>query len=396
MAQTNQRTTEDSELESKINIKIKPLLFQTPFHEYESLTSWLIRASFNQFCPPLSFTWYYWRGFRVWTYDIDKGFEHINPQIHKDIAVLVQTDEASISKHTLADFAKHIGSTPKSKVAFTWTSPLSKRNRYSRIGSYYCPYCMEDKDTSYLSLLWRFSWTVCCTKHKIALQNNCHNCDTLYQPQLIPIEVGKINHCYHCHEKLSPSSTKLIASDKTYEFQLTAESVYRTKRGLLFGEMVDISIWFETLLFLINIVRKGVNNLDHLFGKILLTHGVLNEMHETLIPRSRLSFDSLEIKERIFLLECAYRLMEVSLDAWLSVCEQHNATQNSFAWSKGVIIPVSFLPVYQRLPKSKQAKRKYVLRTSNPTPPHVVINHWERLKRKIAMQQAYEKHRENN
>lgn len=395
MAKTNKRTSQGHRLEPKI--KVKPLLFQTPFYSDESLTSWLIRASFRQFCPPLSFTWYYWRNFRVWIYDIDKGFEHINPQIHKDIAVLAETTEDSIRKHTLADFAVSTGANPNSKVAFTWTSPLSKRNRYSRIGSYYCSECMGDSK-AYLSLLWRFSWVVLCTKHSVILGKTCPNCDVAYQPQLIPLEVGRINHCYSCNEKLHTPTPKLVTSDKLYEYQLVAESVYRNKKGLVFGEVVDIADWFETLLFLINMVRKGVNNIEHLLGQILLTHRVLHDMKEIVIPRSRLSFDSLNAKERMFLLECSYRLMQIPLDVWLTVCEKHKATQNSFIWSKDSTIPSPFMPVYKNLPSSYRVRQKQASSssTSNPTAPDVVINYWERIKRRIEMEQAYEKYRENN
>lgn len=395
MAKTNKRTSQGHRLEPKI--KVKPLLFQTPFYSDESLTSWLIRASFRQFCPPLSFTWYYWRNFRVWTYDIDKGFEHINPQIHQDIAVLAETNEDNIRKHTLADFAISTGANPNSKVALTWTSPLSKRNRYSRIGSYHCSVCMDDSK-AHLSLLWRFSWVVLCTKHGVILDNTCPNCNVAYQPQLIPLEVGKINHCYSCREKLHTSTPKLVTSDKLYEYQLVAESVYRNKKGLVFGEVVDIADWFETLLFLINMVRKGVNNIEHLLGQILLTHRVLHDMEEIVIPRSRLSFDSLDIKERMFLLECSYRLMQIPLDVWLTVCEKHKATQNSFIWSKDSTIPSPFMPVYKNLPSSYRVRQKQASSssTSNPTSPEVVINHWERIKRRIEMEQAYEKYRENN
>jgi len=121
-------------------------------------------------------------------------------------------------------------------------------------------------------------------------------------------------------------------------------------------------------------------------------------MKEIVIPRSRLSFDSLNAKERMFLLECSYRLMQIPLDVWLTVCEKHKATQNSFIWSKDSTIPSPFMPVYKNLPSSYRVRQKQASpsSTSNPTPPEVVINHWERIKRRIEMEQAYEKYRENN
>lgn len=396
MSKTDQRFTQDYWLKTLPIATVQPLVFKTNFRKDESITSWLIRASFSQFCPPLSFTWYHWRPLRIWVYDVDKGFEHIDAQIQKDIASLAEIDDKDVSQHTLAYFAKCIGANINSKVAYPWTTPLSKRNRYSRIGNHYCPECLENDDEAYLSILWRFSWVVCCTKHKIALQSNCPHCDAPYQPQLIPIDIGKINYCYSCSEKMNALTAKLIPSEAVCEYQATAISVYRAKQGIVFNQMVDIADWFESLLFLINMTKKAVNNIDHKFGKILLSLGVLHAIDEITVPRSRLSFDHLSVKERLFLLESAYRLMQIPLEQWMLVCEQHDATQNSFHWSKDTVIPKPFLPVYNQLPKSNKAKKKVDSNLNNPTPPNVVINHWARLKRKMEMQKAYEKHRESN
>lgn len=187
-----------------------------------------------------------------------------------------------------------------------------------------------------------------------------------------------------------------IPSETVCEYQETAISVYRAKQGIVFDQMVDIADWFESLLFLINMTKKAINNIDHKFGKILLSLGVLNSIDEITRPRTKLSFDHLSLKERLFLLETAYRLMQIPLQQWKLICEKHDATQNSFYWSKNTVIPKPFLPVYNQLPTSKKAQRKINNNPRNPTPPNVVFNHWARLKRKMEMQKAYEKHREIN
>lgn len=396
MSKTDQRFTQDYWLKTLPIATVQPLVFTTNFRKDESLTSWLIRASFKQFCPPLSFTWYHWRPLRLWIYDIDKGVEQIDDQVHKDIASLAKIDEDELHQHTLAYFAKCIGTNIYSKVAYPWTTPLSKRNRYSRIGNPYCPECLESDDEAYLSILWRFSWVVCCTKHKVVLQSNCPHCDAPYQPQLVPIDIGKINYCYSCNEKMNAPTAKVIPSETVCEFQATAVTVYRSKQGLVFNQMVDIADWFESLLFLVNITKKAVKNIDHKFGKVLVSLGILHDLDKITLPRSKLSFDHLSAIERLFLLENAYKLMKISLEEWALVCELHDATQNSFHWSKDSKIPKPFLPVYNQLPKSNIAKRRTEYSPNNPTPPSVVINHWARLKRKIEMQKAYERHCEQN
>lgn len=87
---------------------IKPLTISTPFYDGESMTSWLMRASFNQGCSPLIFTQFYWGKRRLWTYDLDKGFNHIDKAIHQDIAILADIEPKLIEPHTLLYYAKQL------------------------------------------------------------------------------------------------------------------------------------------------------------------------------------------------------------------------------------------------------------------------------------------------
>ena len=76
----------------KKNHKISPLPIKTKFYEDESISSWMIRAALNQGCTPLTFTQYYWSQHRLWTHDLDKGFEHFDPNITLDISKLAKID----------------------------------------------------------------------------------------------------------------------------------------------------------------------------------------------------------------------------------------------------------------------------------------------------------------
>ena len=76
----------------KKNHKINQLPIKTKFYEDESISSWMIRAALNQGCAPLTFTQYYWSQHRLWTRDLDKGFEYFDPNITLDISKLARID----------------------------------------------------------------------------------------------------------------------------------------------------------------------------------------------------------------------------------------------------------------------------------------------------------------
>lgn len=126
MSKTDQRATQ--------NHRVKPLSFATPFLCGESLTSWLVRAALKHGCSPLTFTYYYWPKYRIWTYDVDKGFDHFDGQIRSDIAVLTGHNVDTFDAQTLIDFSEDTSVKSDHKTPLLWTTPLSKRNRYSRLG----------------------------------------------------------------------------------------------------------------------------------------------------------------------------------------------------------------------------------------------------------------------
>ena len=136
MAKTDKRVAQ--------NYRIKPLTIATPFYKGESITSWLVRAALNQGCDPQTLAYYFWPSRRVWTCDVDKGFKHIDSHIHADMAVLARTVIDDFDNQNLMSLSQPLSDHISSRTPVPWTQPLSKRNRYSRIGYPYCPNCMED------------------------------------------------------------------------------------------------------------------------------------------------------------------------------------------------------------------------------------------------------------
>lgn len=382
MVKTNQRTTQ--------NFRVKPLTFATPIVKDESITSWLVRAALRQGCTPLTLTFWFWPDYRIWTYDVDKGFEHIDHSIHKDMAVLARGIVEDFDEQNLVSFARETNNNGSRKISLAWTQPLSKRNRYARFGYPYCPDCMAEDRGAYLKLKWRFTWSVCCSEHRIFLQSECSNCRTPYQPQLSNPECGFINHCHACRSKIDKVAIEKKPSEAIYQFQQLADNVFIEKEGSVLGKMVDISEWFEYLSFLINMVRIAARNPDYMFGKLLCELGI--DVKGISIPKTALRFDCLPLEERVVLLENAYYLFQIDFSDWVQSCQALNVTQNSFKWSKNSVIPNVFCPIHDQLPRKKKRPYKVQNIKVNPSSPDAVMAAWRRLQRKIEMTKNYEKY----
>ena len=386
MPKTDQRATQ--------NYWVKPLAFATPFLSGESLTSWLVRAALKHGCSPLSFTYYYWPEYRLWTYDVDKGFDHFDGKIKSDIAVLTGHNVDTFDDQILIDFSEDTSVKSDNKTPLLWTTPLSKRNRYSRLGYPYCPDCMGDDKEAYLKLQWRFTWSVCCTKHKTFLQIECAHCNQPYQPQLLDVEQRYINRCHSCLSKIDKTISVITPSDALNAFQKLADQAFFSKQAVVLGQVVSMAQWFEYLLFLINLVRRGLKNPNYMFGKLIAALGI--DSNTLSLPKTALRFDYLPVDERVALLECAYHLLQLDADTWVKACLTLNINQNSFQWSKSTVTPKAFNQVYDQL--HRVPTRHYKAQSEEdmqPTSPKVVMAAWNRLKRKMQMRERYDKHKED-
>lgn len=380
MVKANQRVTQ--------NYRIKPLTFATPLVKDESITSWLVRAALNQGCSPQTLVYYFWPNYRIWTYDVDKGFKHIDPIIHADMAILARTVVDEFNSQTLINFSQVTSEDISSRTPLPWTQPLSKRNRYSRVGYPHCPDCMENSKDAYLKLQWRFTWSICCTEHRKLLQIDCLCCNQPYQPQLVNTDQRYINHCHHCRSKIGKVDKELVITESIYRFQLQADKVFYDKQGVVLGKTVGMNDWFDYLIFTINIVRMALRNSNYMFAKLLLEFDI--DIGSLSLPKTALRFDYLPIEERAALLEHAFCIFEIAYKDWVSCCQKLNITQNSFQWSKRTVIPKAFHQVYDQLPKIPT--RKYLAQEEDlqPTSPEAVMASWNRLNRKIKMMDSYE------
>lgn len=373
---------------------IKPLPVRTPFFQGESITSWLVRSALNQGCDTLTFSSYYWSDFRMWVYDVDKGFNRINEAIHDDFAVLAQTERGVFDENNLLSQLSNFADVSSAdNINNKWTLPLSKRNRRSRIGYNFCPLCLAEDEVPYLRLKWRFSWYVYCERHTIAMETDCFNCGTPYQPNMIPAELRHINYCPNCQKQLNESYLKnLLVEPNAFKLQEQALTVIAENKGVIFDKEVTVKEWFDFMLFLMGIARRAAKttNPNYMFYKFMCEMGVdvgLADLEDSL---TGLAFDYLHQVERIRFMKYAYILLEKTQEEWLQVCEKLNISQNSFHFSKRQTIPCAFFPVYNQLPINNRTKRKNNTSDIKPTSPQAVKKSWERLQRKMKMKDLYE------
>lgn len=381
--------------ESLQSNRIKPLTIKTPLYYDESISSWLIRAALNQGCDILTFTQFYWPDYRLWTYDVDKGFNHIDVQIHKDMAVLAGMHYRAFNANTLVSFAKKMGLSDNYKqINIPWTQPLTKRNRRALLGYQYCPLCMQSDSDARLKLSWRFTWSLYCVQHQIKLQSTCTQCHQPYQPQLLEANMRYINHCHSCKHKLSKAADNnpaYLLDDYSYKFQRIASKVYVDEFGYSFGEKVSMQEWFELMAFYVNIVRRGASKPDYMFGKLLKSFSInVNTMTP---PKTGLRLNQLPINERIELLGYAAQLNDTDINTWIKKCEEISITQNSFNWNRKTLIPEPFKSIYMQLLIIKNQKRQNSQNLNTPRAPESVMKLWERLKRKTEMRELYDQDR---
>lgn len=379
--------------------QIKPLTVVTPFYENESISSWLVRAALNQGCDPLVLTQFYWPSYRLWTYDVDKGFNLINPNIHDDLAILANTSREQFDEQNLISITSRMGEQPRTKnISMPWTLPLSKRNVKALIGYQYCPLCLAEDKAAYLRLNWRFSWYTHCEYHNIRMELNCGECNMPYQPNLVDATQRYINRCHHCRTNLRDSYLlNLLVVEEACRFQKIAQDTLNTGHALVFNQSVTTKHWFDYMLFLINIARRTARATDSkfMFYRLMQAMGTdillaENNRPELCDSSTGLAFDYLSIHERIRFISYAQILAERSLQEWVDVCKEVGVSQNSFHWSTKQKIPEAFMPVYHQLPLNNRKKSINRVQANNPKSAKSVQKSWERLKRKIEMRDSYE------
>lgn len=281
------------------------------------------------------------------------------------------------------------------KKHLSWIVPLAKRNRLRFLGYQYCPICFENqKEQPHLKIYWRFTWNIFCNLHKVLLQNKCPSCKEVYQPQLLHVTSRYINYCYNCKASLyfdkSQQSLDHTCIKHALSFQVRAHNAYLTGLGTILGQELQFKDWFETVLFFLNIIRKGKEKPNYMFGLLLKELNI--SLSETKNPIEPLSTNFLSSIMRCELFSTLELLIAVPKERWIKALAKHGISQNSFHWAKNTVIPVGFLSVYHGLPKLVRGKVTYRV-SSGVKSKKTIANEWKVLQKKFKRMDFYEKYK---
>lgn len=358
------------------NYRIKSGVIRTPLYPNESIGSWLIRAALDCGTEPIIFTSFYWDKWRLWTLDLDRGFELIAPQIYEDIAELSLNRQVDLTHHSLYSVLKPInGEQTLLKGQAKWVLPRSSRNRSHRSGQPYCACCLEE--LPYLRNEWRFAWHFGCLKHHTLLETKCPHCSEPYQPHLLSADKRQLNYCHHCGKHLSVTGEKLTEVET--ETLMLLDGVFKADSGFCFQQQVNAKTYFAILRYVINLIRRAsMVKPSHAIARFIKQLGI----SQTALCQTKtaLAFEVLPVKERKHLIVNAIKILQVPCEVLIQAIKQSGITQKAFAFET---YPVELETFFKYALKGKTVTRKTSLRNSKNSSVLSLNRQWERLKRQL-------------
>lgn len=360
------------------NYRIKSGVIKTPIYPDESISSWLIRAALDCGTEPIVFTGFYWEKLRLWTYDLDRGFELIAPFIYDEVSELSINHIIKLQDHSLYNLLKTINAKQTLiKGQAKWVLPRSSRNRTHRNGQPFCSYCLAE--TPYLRNGWRIAWNYGCLEHKLVLADRCGHCETLYHPHLLSADKRQVNHCHQCGGKIDAQLEPL--DDYDIEIIGTLNQVLNSHTGICFAGEVNSKAYFDILRYIINFLRKvAVAKPTYCIVKFVDSLGI--SQAEICQPKTALAFELLPTHERRNLLRHAFKIMQSSPDLVFKAIKLSGITQKSFAFE---FYPNELNPFVHRA-KSSQERAERRLPVKPSASGVLALNRkWERLKRQLSL-----------
>ena len=230
------------------------------FENDELFSSWLIRTSLENGSDPMTWTWFYWKGWRPWTVDLDRYCP--NDKLLQ-ISCSQFTDK-QLEQATLAPTIKKILSyQPSLQQTWPWIIPLGIRNRERTGGLHFCPKCLQEKPI-YFRKAWRYSWNHTCFKHNILLFECCPSCSNPLIPHKVDLDYPKLNLCKRCGFDLS-SIIMEHSSNKVFQIQFLLNAAIYSEDIIFPWNIQNISELFATIRYFynfINLATKRVVNSD--------------------------------------------------------------------------------------------------------------------------------------
>jgi len=299
-------------------------IYVLPIMHNESLSSWLIRNSVMQGSDPMGWIYGIWGDWRVWTRDIDR-YIPIDKAGQLKMATGIQLK--TIQNMTLSPFIKNIyGELPDTQKAWKWVVPTGQRNRTRTNGMPFCPQCLKDK-LPYFPIHWRFSWNVGCNRHGTLLQIHCPKCHTVFSPHLLTYDKPYIHLCTSCGFDLSTIEAPKV-DNLLMIFQLLLDTVAQDNiSGLDFplhpAPTTPVTLFelLRDLLSLPRMIQKNYAKYVDWMNLIMPDQPVLK-----ITRTAGLTYDSLSVKERHYLLGIASIMLRLSPDDLVESLKKSNIT----------------------------------------------------------------------
>lgn len=352
-------------------------LRQVVHHPGESLSSWLVRSSLFYGCDPLSLTSCIWGNWRPWTRDIDRGLS----EKHLDEVVKWSGLSAvDITAMTLPSRTGCINSSSRSELADNtdWILPLSIRNRTCLNGYQYCPLCLEESESSFFRLDWRYSFSTACLDHLCLYRRTCPHCHVPVQfPRLSARHPG-IAYCFNCDRALYEATPQLVP-ESALHFQRTALWATEQCHALSGTSRVTSQEWFSLCSYYIRLMRVASGRSEGRLARMLAGLGIQIPAGQTsLVP-----FEQLSAENRLCYFEAILPLLEHGLTCLPGLARESNLNRNTLLNCR--LSPPEILATLLRsLPV------RPVIRQTRSQPrllaPHsrrAVLRHLEQLLRKI-------------
>lgn len=349
-------------------------------HKDESISSWLVRCALENGCDPLVLTGNVWKGWRVWTTDIDRGIPTgrldaiTSPSGVKDVRIQLAALDREANKLCPRGPPKH--------GVWPWVQGLGARNRRYRGGIQYCPFCFAAGSKPYFRRQWRFSWTTGCLIHNVRLIDHCSQCNKPLEPHRIEAVLSThLARCASCGFDLRISLPETWLPDAR-KFQSYAAAVVEDGKGEIAKVPLSAHQWFEACRHLVGILRRSSNFPDSIVSKALTD---VNVSVSALQPESlNLQLELLPTYAREALLACLEQLLN-NLPSFFNRLSELGATTNSI-WDRNGRLPTPLQQLSAPLAQIERLRPQ----SSRSTPDKrrtytAVLKSWSRLKRKYGI-----------
>lgn len=354
-----------------------PWAIPVPLLPDESLSSWLARAALLQGCDPLALTGAVWPKWRAWTVDVDRG---VSADRLPALSIASGIRVPRFARASLrADAETVAGRALVDTETWPWLLALGSRNRRRHGGQQFCLACLAEDARPYFRRRWRFAWHVACAGHWTLLVDQCRACGSAIAFHRLLAGDEHLALCSRCHCDLRHASSEAAPSE-LLAFQAAADDVLASGTGAISGCTVTPSVWFGTVRFLIDVIRRVSRHRRSRLAAAL--NAIEIDLPTAALPATGLPLEMLSATDRCMLLGAAYNLMQVEPAALGAALRASRVTVAALS-GDGQNIPEPLRAVAASLPSGRIGARRVVRSTrAVPRSEAAVLGAWARLQRR--------------